>query len=230
MVWSGGVGWGLRVPLFTSFLLLLTITGAGAAYRLTFQNGTSIEVRAYEDLGDAIRYPRLGGTVVVPKSSVSTIEETVHLPPPTPPPPAPNVIVPPLLVPPPVRHEDRPVATSQPAPNATYSAPDLVRPWKRVGDTPIAAGIVRILTGIALVLAILAVSLGGWTAMQALGRGAARRQGGERILGEAEFLLAVREAAEEQLKRAEKMRRKWQDLAWLARQPTRRGTAPRRAE
>ena len=61
-------------------------------------------------------------------------------------------------------------------------------------------------------------SLGGWTAVQALGRGAARRKGDERILGGSDFVLAVLEAADEQLKRAEKLRRQGRDLAWLARQ------------
>ncbi len=61
-------------------------------------------------------------------------------------------------------------------------------------------------------------SLGGWTAVQALGRGAVRRKGDERILGGSEFVLGVLEAADEQLKRAEKVRRQGRDLAWLARQ------------
>jgi hypothetical protein len=46
-----------------------------AAYRLTFQNGTSVEVKGYEDVGEAIRYPRYGGTVTVPKGQVTAIEE-----------------------------------------------------------------------------------------------------------------------------------------------------------
>ena len=71
-------------------LLALGLSQAEAAYRLTLQNGTSVEVQSYEDLGDAIRYPRLGGTVVVPKANVSAVEEAVHLPPPTPPAPAPR--------------------------------------------------------------------------------------------------------------------------------------------
>ncbi len=80
MAWSGGAGWGLRVRLFTVFLLLLSFTGPDAAYRLTFQNGTSIEVRTYEDLGDAIRYPRFGGTVTTPKANLSSIEEVQSAP------------------------------------------------------------------------------------------------------------------------------------------------------
>lgn len=70
-----------------ALVAILAIVGppavADAAYRLTFQNGTSIEVQGYEDLGDDIRYPRLGGVVVVPKSTVSAIEEAVHLPSPS---------------------------------------------------------------------------------------------------------------------------------------------------
>ena len=54
--------------------------------------------------------------------------------------------------------------------------------------------------------------------MQALGRGAARRKGDERILGGSDFVLAVLEASDEQLKREERSRRQGRDLAWLARQ------------
>jgi REP element-mobilizing transposase RayT len=61
-------------------------------------------------------------------------------------------------------------------------------------------------------------SLGGWTAVRAVGRGAARRKGDERILGDSEFVLAVLEASNERLKREEKVRRQGRDLAWLARQ------------
>ena len=61
-------------------------------------------------------------------------------------------------------------------------------------------------------------SLGGWTAVQALRRGAARRKGDERILGDAGFVLAVLEATAEHLRRQERVRRQGRDLAWLARQ------------
>ena len=110
----------------------------------------SIEVQSYEDLGDAIWYLRLGGTVVVPRSSLSTIEEAVHLQPPTPPLTVPEVMVPSASVPPAVRREDQPVAASQPVPTATYSVPALTVPWKQVGYPATTCGTVRILTGIAL--------------------------------------------------------------------------------
>ena len=81
---------GLGCLILAVALLTLGLSQAEAAYRLTFQNGTSVEVQSYEDLGDAIRYQRSGGRVVVPKANVSAIEEAVHLPPPTPPGPAPR--------------------------------------------------------------------------------------------------------------------------------------------
>ncbi len=96
MAWSGKIGGGLRVSLLAIALLLLGCARADAAYRLTFQNGTSFKVRSYEDLGDAIRYPRLGGTVTTPKANLSSIEE-VQSAPATPAPPAP--ILPILHVP-----------------------------------------------------------------------------------------------------------------------------------
>ena len=61
-------------------------------------------------------------------------------------------------------------------------------------------------------------SLGGWTAVQTLRGGAARRKGDERILGDAGFVLAVLEASEEHLRRQEGVQRLLRDLAWLARQ------------
>ncbi len=54
--------------------------------------------------------------------------------------------------------------------------------------------------------------------MLALGRGAARLEGDERILGDSGFVLAVVEAAEEQLRRQERWQRQGRDPAWLARQ------------
>ena len=53
--------------------LALGLSQAEATYRLTFQNGTSVDVQSFEDLGDAIRYQRYGGTVVVPKAHLTTI-------------------------------------------------------------------------------------------------------------------------------------------------------------
>jgi len=61
-------------------------------------------------------------------------------------------------------------------------------------------------------------SLGGWTAVQTLGRGAARLKGDERILGDSEFVLAVLEASAEHLRRQERVQRQGRDLAWLAQQ------------
>lgn len=46
-----------------------------AAYRVTFQSGTSVGVQGYDDVGDAIRYPRYGGTITVPKAQVTAIED-----------------------------------------------------------------------------------------------------------------------------------------------------------
>ena len=51
---------GLGCLILAGALLVLGFSPAEAAYRLTFQNGTSVEVQSYEDLGDAIRYSRLG--------------------------------------------------------------------------------------------------------------------------------------------------------------------------
>jgi hypothetical protein len=49
---------GLALPAVT--LLFFGSSEADAAYRLTFQNGTSVEVRSYEDLGDSIRLTGVG--------------------------------------------------------------------------------------------------------------------------------------------------------------------------
>ncbi len=61
-------------------------------------------------------------------------------------------------------------------------------------------------------------SLGGWSAVQAVGRGAARLKGDERILGDSDFVLAGLKASEEQLRRQDRWQRQGRDLAWLARQ------------
>jgi hypothetical protein len=61
-------------------------------------------------------------------------------------------------------------------------------------------------------------SLGGWTAVKALGRGAARLKGDERILGDSGFVLDVLEASEEHLRRQDRLQRKGYDMDWLARQ------------
>ena len=84
-------GWPSLACLFLVVATLaLGLSQAEAAYRLTFQHGTRIEVQSYEDRGDAIRYQRYGGTVVGPMANVSAREEAVHLPPPTPPASAPR--------------------------------------------------------------------------------------------------------------------------------------------
>jgi hypothetical protein len=76
---------GLGCLVLAVAMLVLGLSQAEVAYRLTFQNGTGLEVQSYEDLGDGIRHQRYGGTVVVPRANVSAIGEAVHLPPPTPP-------------------------------------------------------------------------------------------------------------------------------------------------
>jgi hypothetical protein len=88
---------GLGCLLLVVAVLALGLSQAEAAYRLTSQNGTSIEVQSSEDVGDAIRYRRSAGTAVIPMANVFAIEEAVHLPPPTPPASAPRA---PLATPP----------------------------------------------------------------------------------------------------------------------------------
>jgi hypothetical protein len=150
----------LRVPgpqtgclALALLFLFLAPPPSDAAYRLTFKNGTSIEVQSYEDLGDSVRYPRLGGTVVVPKASLSAIEEAVYLPAPTPPakpaaPPAPAPLAQTVRPesPAPARHEP-PVSLPFPL------------PWQRAGDTALTVGTVRILGGVAVFLAFIAAVL-----------------------------------------------------------------------
>jgi Protein of unknown function (DUF2726) len=68
-------------------LLAIGSPCADAAFRLTFRNGTSVEVSAFEDLGDVIRYPRFGGTVTVLRADIVAIEEASHFPAPTSPAP-----------------------------------------------------------------------------------------------------------------------------------------------
>lgn len=82
-------------------LLSVSWPSAEAAYRLSFRNGTNVEVSSYEDLGEAVRYPRLGGTVTVPKAHLLGIEEVSHLPAPEKPAP------------------QRPAAPSRPVPSAS---------------------------------------------------------------------------------------------------------------
>ena len=131
MKWWGRVGRGLWVLALITASLMLGLSQAEAAYRLTFQNGTSVEVQSYEDLGDAIRYQRYGGTVVIPRANVSAIEEAVHLPPPTPPAPAPRA---PSAAPPNVTQGFR--ETSRPPVNPLASSPPLVARPAPMRSTP----------------------------------------------------------------------------------------------
>ena len=183
---QGSLRQSLHVLLLLGIPLLLVCSAADAAYRLTFQNGTSVEVQAYEDLGDAIRYPRLGGVVVVPKSSVSTIEEAVHFPPPSVLPTAPAVSRPGA---PEARSGDRSSGAVQALPGITV--PPLEIPslqWKRMGSTAIDPLSIHILTGVALVAAlggIVAFFMSNtwtgsseWVESGADYRRAARREGG----------------------------------------------------
>jgi REP element-mobilizing transposase RayT len=61
-------------------------------------------------------------------------------------------------------------------------------------------------------------SLGGWMAVKALGKDAARLKWDERILGDSEFVLEVLESAEEHLRRQDRLQRQGRDMGWLARQ------------
>jgi very-short-patch-repair endonuclease len=140
-------------------MLALGLSQAEAAYRLTFQNGTSVEVQSYEDLGDAIRYPRLGGVVVVPKSIVSAIEEAVHLPPPTPSastPRAPSAVSPNVI--------QGFQETSRPPVNPPVSSPPVVArpapiqsaPGSPIGPFTMISGALKVIGG--FIIFILAVS------------------------------------------------------------------------
>jgi REP element-mobilizing transposase RayT len=60
-------------------------------------------------------------------------------------------------------------------------------------------------------------SLGGWAALESLGRGENRRKGDERILGDSEFVLEVLHASEERLTQPTHVRRQGYDLERLAR-------------
>ncbi len=75
MAWPSRVRCNFQLLLLAAALLLVGLAEVKAAYRLTFQNGTSLEVQGYEDLGDSIRYPRFGGAVTVPKANVTAIQE-----------------------------------------------------------------------------------------------------------------------------------------------------------
>ena len=68
-------------------LALLWSPHANAAYRLHFRNGGTAEVPSYQDTGDAISYPRFGGTISVPKTDLLQIEDLTPAPPAAAPPP-----------------------------------------------------------------------------------------------------------------------------------------------
>ena len=87
---QGALSPGILVGLILlGYALGIGVSEVSAAYRLTFQNGTSVEVQGYEDLGEAIRYPRYGGTVTVPKGQVTAIQEMA---------PNPALVTPPMPV------------------------------------------------------------------------------------------------------------------------------------
>jgi hypothetical protein len=155
MAWQGRAGSRLGLALLAVALLLFGFSEADAAYRLTFQNGTSVEVRSYEDLGDSIRYPRLGGVVVVPKSSVTAIEEAMHLPSPAELPTAPST--PPPLVPE-ARTGDRSSNAVQALPPIILAPIQIPTPqWQRAGNTGIDSRGMRILTGVGLFVALVGI-------------------------------------------------------------------------
>ena len=110
---QGALSPGILVGLILlGYALGIGVSEVSAAYRLTFQNGTSVEVQGYEDLGEAIRYPRYGGTVTVPKGQVTAIQEVA---------PNPALVIPPMPAP---RVAPSPVPTDRPGPPApAVSAP-----------------------------------------------------------------------------------------------------------
>ena len=150
MTWWRRAGRGLWILSLGAASLMLGLSQAEAAYRLTFQNGTSVEVQSYEDLGDTIRYQRYGGTVVVPKANVSAIEEAVHLPPPTPLAPAPRA---PAAAPPNVTQGIQ--ETSRPPVNSPALSPPVVArpaparstPVSPIGPFTMISGALKILGG-----------------------------------------------------------------------------------
>ena len=72
--------WGLWILLIAALVMGGVSEGEGA-YRLVFQNGSAFEVSAYEDLGEAIRFQRHGGSIVVPKASLASVTEVPDPPP-----------------------------------------------------------------------------------------------------------------------------------------------------
>ncbi len=118
---------------------------------MSFRNGTNVEVSSYEDLGEAVRYPRLGGTVTVPKAHLLGIEEVIHLP--APEKPAPQR--PPTLSPPGPLFKPEPTPPPPPARPATTAPPLRLDPFFFVRP------FVSVLVPVFLVaLAVLAVAFG----------------------------------------------------------------------
>jgi hypothetical protein len=114
--------WGL----LAAALVLGGVSEVEAAYRLVFQNGSVLEVSAYEDLGEAIRYQRHGGSVVVPKASLASITEVPDpAPPPSVLPPRPAPVTPPASVQSPGQGSRPPVTIPGAAPSP---APAPARP------------------------------------------------------------------------------------------------------
>jgi len=149
--------------IFVGLILLgsalgIGVSEAGAAYRLTFQNGTSVEVQGYEDLGEAIRYPRYGGTVTVPKSQVTAIEEVAPKPAPvTPPMPAPRVVPSPAPTDRPGQAAPAVSAPRVPAPSAPPPGSARVNLAQPGGTFGFLSGAVKIIGGWAALLLGLAV-------------------------------------------------------------------------
>ena len=140
---QGVISRGILVGLIlVGYTLGSGVLEVSAAYRLTFQNGTSVKVQGYEDLGDAIRYPRYGGTVTVAKSQVTAIQEVGPNPAPTerPGPPAAAVSTPRVAAPP------------MPPPGSVR-----ISPAQRRGGLGFLSGAVRSIGGVAVFLIGLAV-------------------------------------------------------------------------
>lgn len=157
MAWPSRVRCNFQLLLLAAALLLVGLAEVKAAYRLTFQNGTSLEVQGYEDLGDSIRYSRFGGAVTVPKANVTAIQELPPAPAaPTPPATAPRV----APVPAPTGIPNPPAPTA-PAPRTSPPAaprPGPVRsgPGQPVASVGFVSGAVWIIGAFALPLLVLA--------------------------------------------------------------------------
>ena len=137
-------------PLLLSMFLLLGFSQAEAAYRLTFRNGTSVEVISYEDLGESISYQRFGGTVTVPREQVTAIQELPPAPSaPTPPAPHPQ---PPSGVPSPSGPAVNPPPSSPPA--AARPAPVRTAPSQSPGPFGFLSGTISVFSVVVLILLV----------------------------------------------------------------------------